>query len=743
MAGDGDDNLNSWFFCGFRSEMDRTTECLTNCLKKILLDKTITMILLRANVWIFCVFDTTFSTKFAPKKKETDPCRDTCVGKRATTTAHDATLACRHGGFVKITDKLFQLFFFYFFFEQLGQLSFSSGFQKWPHFFHQSLGVASLENKELWAKQCHSETIGVFSIAMKICVIPVKQPILGIHQDLSQAMLVISLQPPKMSAATTVQKQQCGCDCCVWSILTQGGTKQQNSAMGSTEELIFILATPWNWNQWKVLDSIGCAARFDSLRADLVSGFFVEHVEDCSTGQEGQCGIQHVCCCSYKQWHFLGLPFLFVWTLDKAEKWSNQLFFECSFPQVTFHLGKKIAWQNDSLSDCCVSLGEFLDWSQDWQVISLDVSCWSWNSLHGFSGLWTGLFPPRPINHFHKDHKRQCHKKAHEGAWGLQMKPKEWCKRVLKHIDIWFARSWHVVWFHSGNSRCIPGHKHFLGHGPKNDTFLKNIDKKRQMLEQCKTGDNESSKCQLNFCWMLDTIKKHNLLDACSMAAAREVSRTHMKLFVRRYWQFSTHRPPKNFSNPQNHVGNVPWSSIHLPRFLDLDNRIKFVWSKRSHSQMWTSHDRVFSLSVPVHLHPSSCKEGNQQQTARLETIRWCTHSLQLVGLTLSKCNAVRVLSPPHQWSEDEFVPENSKPWQRHPVTISRSITSATCSEVQEADAHPLYLSKGKKGFPAKKALHRKTPKRDGTYCFANEKNPGHEIQVGPPWQKHPAKFGK
>ena len=92
MAGDGDDNLNSWFFCGFWSEMDRTTECLTNCLKKILLDKTITMILLRANVWIFCVFDTTFSTKFAPKKKETDPCRDTCVGKRATTTAHDATL---------------------------------------------------------------------------------------------------------------------------------------------------------------------------------------------------------------------------------------------------------------------------------------------------------------------------------------------------------------------------------------------------------------------------------------------------------------------------------------------------------------------------------------------------------------------------------------------------------------------------------------------------------------------------
>ena len=53
------------------------------------------------------------------------------------------------------------------------------------------------------------------------------------------------------------------------------------------------------------------------------------------------------------------------------------------------------------------------------------------------------------------------------------------------------------------------------------------------------------------------------------------------------------------------------------------------------------------------------------------------------------------------------------------------------------------HLSKGKKGFPAKKALHRKTPKRDGTYCFANEKNPGHEIQVGPPWQKHPAKFGK
>ena len=70
MAGDGNDNLNSWFFCGFWSEMDRTTECLTNCLKKILLDKTITMILLRANVWIFCVFDTTFSTKFAPKKKK-------------------------------------------------------------------------------------------------------------------------------------------------------------------------------------------------------------------------------------------------------------------------------------------------------------------------------------------------------------------------------------------------------------------------------------------------------------------------------------------------------------------------------------------------------------------------------------------------------------------------------------------------------------------------------------------------
>ena len=69
MAGDGDDNLNSWFFCGFWSEMDRTTECLTNCLKKILLDKTITMILLRANVWIFCVSTQHFPQNLPQKKR--------------------------------------------------------------------------------------------------------------------------------------------------------------------------------------------------------------------------------------------------------------------------------------------------------------------------------------------------------------------------------------------------------------------------------------------------------------------------------------------------------------------------------------------------------------------------------------------------------------------------------------------------------------------------------------------------